>query len=80
MKKAAIIKTTLDSKHNEISSLFKQNEEVIIPKVDADSRDCTLEVQSAAGGSESSLFAEDLVEMYKNYCGLMGFRFKMLDF
>jgi len=32
MKKAAIIKTTLDSKHNEISSLFKQNEEVIIPK------------------------------------------------
>jgi hypothetical protein len=32
MKKAAIIKTTLDSKHNEISNLFKQNEEVIIPK------------------------------------------------
>ena len=32
MKKAAIIKTTLDSKHNEISSSFKQNEEVIIPK------------------------------------------------
>ena len=34
----------------------------------------------AAGGSESSLFAEDLVEMYKNYCRLMGFRFKQLDF
>ena len=50
--------------------------EVIIPKVDADKRDCQLEVQSAAGGSESSLFAEDLVEMYKNYCRLMGFRLK----
>ena len=32
MKKANIIKTTLDSKHNEISNSFKQNEEVIIPK------------------------------------------------
>ena len=32
MKKATIIKTTLDSKHNEISSTFKQNEEIIIPK------------------------------------------------
>ena len=32
MKKASIIKTTLDSKHNEISCSFKQNEEVIIPK------------------------------------------------
>lgn len=53
---------------------------MIVPVVDADQRDCKLEVQSAAGGSESSLFAEDLVEMYKNYCQVMNFRMKQLDF
>ena len=42
--------------------------EIIIPKLDADERDVTMEVQSAAGGSESSLFAQDLVNMYQNYC------------
>ena len=30
----------------------------------------------AAGGSESSLFALDILGMYKNYCELMGFRIK----
>jgi hypothetical protein len=32
MKKFATIKTTLDSKHNEIIKSFKHNEEVVIPK------------------------------------------------
>ena len=54
--------------------------EVIIPKNDADQRNCTVEIQSAMGGSESSLFAENLVEMYRNYSRLMGFQFKQLDF
>ncbi len=54
--------------------------DIIIPKADADGRDCQLEIQSAAGGSESSLFAEDLVNMYRNYCQLMNWRFKQIDF
>jgi protein subunit release factor A len=37
-----------------------------------------MDIKHATGGGESSLFAGDLVEMYKNYCGLMGFRFKQV--
>jgi peptide chain release factor 1 len=29
----------------------------------------------AAGGSESSLFAEEILDMYKNFCKLKGWRF-----
>lgn len=32
-----------------------------------------MEIKSAAGGSESALFAGDLVEMYKKFCQKMGF-------
>jgi peptide chain release factor 1 len=70
-------------KEDLLESLESSTEDIIdeiIPKVDADSRDCKMEIQSAAGGSESSLFAEDLVEMYRNYCRLMGFRLQQLDF
>ena len=34
-----------------------------------------MEVKSAAGGTEGALFAEDIVEMYKNFCLKMGFDF-----
>lgn len=37
-----------------------------------------MEVKHASGGGESSLFAGDLVEMYKGYCDVMGFRFKTI--
>lgn len=63
-----------------IDSHCEEIVEVIIPKLDADRRDVTLEIQSAAGGSESSLFANDLCEMYKNYCRIMGWRLKQIDF
>ena len=34
----------------------------------------------AAGGSESSLFAEDLFKMYQGYCRIMGFRATEIEF
>ena len=54
--------------------------DVILPKSDADQRNCTIEVMQAAGGSESSLFAEDLFKMYQGYIRSMGFRFEQLEF
>ena len=50
--------------------------EEILPKSDADTRDCTLEVLQATGGGESTLFANDLIGMYREYSKLMGFSFK----
>lgn len=42
--------------------------ETLIPRNDADFCNCTLEIKHATGGSESSLFAEDLMHMYEAYC------------
>ena len=78
------LKMLAESEYEDLEgSLGETTDEIIeniLPKVDADARDCRVEIQSASGGSESSLFAEDLVEMYKNYCRLMNFRMKQLDF
>ena len=51
-----------------MEDLETQIEEELIPKKDVDTKNVTVEVRQAAGGSESSLFAEDLVNMYKGYC------------
>lgn len=67
MKKANIIKTTLDSKHNEISNSFKQNEEVIIPKylkiID--------KLESLLQNSNNSLKNQTLIENIKKYKNLI---------
>lgn len=53
----------------------------ILPVSEADKQNsCTLEIMQAAGGSESSLFAEDILNMYKNYCNILNFNFKELNF
>lgn len=39
----------------------------LVPVSELDEKDCTIEIKSAAGGSESALFAEDLKGMYENF-------------
>jgi len=38
-----------------------------------------MEIKSASGGSESSLFAGDLVDMYQNFCIKNGWEWKVID-
>ena len=59
---------------NDLDDLQYEIEEELIPKSDADARNCILEIKQAAGGSESSLFAEDLVNMYKAYSARKGWK------
>jgi len=67
MKKANIIKTTLDSKHNEISNSFKQNEEVIIPKY----LKIIEKLESLLQNSNNSLKNQTLIENIKKYKNLI---------
>ncbi len=69
-----IAREELESLEEQIEELADEIIDVILPKSDADQRNCTIEVLQAAGGSESSLFAEDLFKMYQEYCRSMGFR------
>jgi len=52
----------------------------ILPMEEIDTKNVTIEVRQAAGGSESSLFAEDIANMYKGFCQGRGWRFIEEDY
>ncbi|MED6187741.1 hypothetical protein PIB30_079333 [Stylosanthes scabra] len=39
----------------------------LVPKNDADERECILEIRAGTGGEEASLFAMDIFRMYEKY-------------
>ncbi|KAL0418941.1 UNVERIFIED_CONTAM: Peptide chain release factor 1 [Sesamum radiatum] len=51
----------------------------LLPKDDADERDCILEVRAGSGGEEASLFAMDIFKMYEKYSQKKGWKFEILD-
>ncbi|KAI9127818.1 hypothetical protein K1719_000811 [Acacia pycnantha] len=51
----------------------------LLPKDDADERDCILEVRAGTGGEEASLFAMDIFKMYEKYAHEKGWRFEVVD-
>ncbi|KAI3990202.1 hypothetical protein MKX01_029180 [Papaver californicum] len=51
----------------------------MLPKADADERDCILEVRAGTGGEEASLFAMDIFKMYERYAQKKGWRFEVVD-
>ncbi|KAL0437795.1 UNVERIFIED_CONTAM: Peptide chain release factor 1, partial [Sesamum radiatum] len=51
----------------------------LLPKDDADERDCILEVRAGSGGEEASLFAMDIFKMYEKYSLKKGWKFEILD-
>lgn len=51
----------------------------LLPKDDADERNCILEVRAGTGGEEASLFAMDIFKMYEKYSLMKGWKFEVLD-
>ncbi|KAK9075668.1 hypothetical protein SSX86_003994 [Deinandra increscens subsp. villosa] len=51
----------------------------LLPKDDADVRDCILEVRAGTGGEEASLFAMDIFKMYERDSLKKGWRFEVVD-
>ncbi|RZC56100.1 hypothetical protein C5167_014959 [Papaver somniferum] len=51
----------------------------MLPKDDADERDCILEVRAGTGGEEASLFAMDIFKMYERYAQKKGWKFEVVD-
>ncbi|KAJ4727910.1 Peptide chain release factor 1 [Melia azedarach] len=51
----------------------------LLPKDDADERDCILEVRAGTGGEEASLFAVDIFKMYERYSQKKGWKFEVVD-
>ncbi|CAN6994154.1 unnamed protein product [Brassica rapa subsp. trilocularis] len=51
----------------------------LLPKDEADERDCILEVRAGTGGEEASLFAMDIFRMYERYSQKKGWKFDIVD-
>ncbi|KAL5229693.1 hypothetical protein ABZP36_028469 [Zizania latifolia] len=51
----------------------------LLPKDEADERDCMLEVRAGTGGEEASLFAMDIFKMYEKYSQNNGWKFDVID-
>ncbi|XVF72828.1 hypothetical protein PTKIN_Ptkin12aG0152000 [Pterospermum kingtungense] len=51
----------------------------LLPRDDADERDCILEVRAGTGGEEASLFALDVFKMYERYSQKKGWKFEVVD-
>ncbi|XP_010523882.1 PREDICTED: uncharacterized protein LOC104802120 isoform X4 [Tarenaya hassleriana] len=51
----------------------------LLPKDEADERDCILEVRAGTGGEEASLFAMDIFKMYERYSQKKGWKFEVVD-
>lgn len=51
----------------------------MLPKDEADSRSCILEVRAGTGGDEASLFAMDLFKMYENFAQNNFWKFEAID-
>lgn len=51
----------------------------LLPKDDADARDCILEVRAGTGGEEASLFAMDIFKMYERYAQKRQWKFEIVD-
>ncbi|OMO64111.1 Peptide chain release factor class I/class II [Corchorus capsularis] len=52
---------------------------LLLPRDDADERDCILEVRAGTGGEEASLFAMDVFKMYEKYSQKKGWKFEVVD-
>ncbi|XP_078445230.1 peptide chain release factor 1 isoform X2 [Wolffia australiana] len=51
----------------------------LLPRDDADEKDCILEVRAGTGGEEASLFALDIFKMYERFAQKKGWQFDVID-
>ena len=52
---------------------------LMLPKDSADAGSAFLEVRAGTGGDEAALFAADLLDMYRRYAQLQGWKFEILS-
>ncbi|MDQ5950558.1 MAG: peptide chain release factor 1, partial [Patescibacteria group bacterium] len=71
----------LKSIESQKENLIKQMDEILAGDAIEEEfpNEIILEVRAGAGGDEASLFAEELANMYKNYCLTEGWQWIVID-
>jgi peptide chain release factor 1 len=77
MEQAA--KDELGGLRKEKEDLEEQLQFLLIPKSPHDLKDVILEIRAGTGGDESSLFAGDLMRMYKAYAETKSWRYNIIE-
>lgn len=52
---------------------------MLLPKDEADARNVIVEIRAGAGGDEAALFGAELLDMYKRYGALRGWKYELLS-
>ena len=64
---------------DDLKDVEEESLDIFLPFQEDDQRNVILEVRPGVGGSESSLFAEDLLNMFTSFARLKGWRVKQLS-
>lgn len=75
----ALAKEELPGLEKSIPEMEERLQILLVPKDPLDDRNAILEVRAGTGGDESSLFAGELLRMYRTYCEKQGWSCQVLD-
>ncbi|KAL7557378.1 hypothetical protein ACA910_020562 [Epithemia clementina (nom. ined.)] len=64
----------------QLEDLEEQIKVLLLPKDPNDNRNIMLEIRAGTGGSEASIFAGDLVDVYRKYITSLGWQASIIDF
>lgn len=64
---------------DKIPHLEEQIRFALIPRDEADTKNAILEIRAGTGGEEAALFAGDLLEMYKGYAAVQGWKYEIVE-
>ena len=66
-------------KKNELKKINDEIKVLLLPQDEDDDKNVILEIRSAAGGDESSLFAAEIFHMYQKYTALKKWQFEIYN-
>ena len=72
-------KADLGEQEKSLEELQKQLETLLIPKDPEDEKNVLLEIRAGTGGDEASIFAGDLLKMYSQYAGSLGWKTEIVS-
>lgn len=76
---ADLAKAELNELKPEKEKLEEELKVLMLPKDPNDDKNIIMEIRGAAGGDESSLFAADLLDMYRRYAEKQGWTMQIID-
>ena len=72
-------KADLGEQEKSLENLQKHLETLLIPKDPEDEKNVLLEIRAGTGGDEASIFAGDLLKMYSQYAGSLGWKTEIVS-